>query len=69
MEALAYAKNTNGQFPVLIHFENGKEYLDSATVEAAKSVGTHMRTKIPYNPEENTIAERINRTIMDGPER
>lgn len=66
MAALTYAKNANGQVPSLIHSDNAKEYLSNATQEAARSMGTNTRTTIPYNPEENGIAERVNRTIMDG---
>lgn len=66
MVALAYAKNINWQFPALTHLDIAKEYVSNATVQAAPSVGTHMCTSIPYNTEENGIAECIIQTIMEG---
>lgn len=62
--ALLYSKSVRGE--VLLNSDIGKEYLEAATKEAAISFGTLKTQAIPYNPEQNRIAERINRTLMDG---
>lgn len=60
MEALVYSKNAHGKVSLIIHPDNAKEYLEHATVEVLAEMRTLMRSKIPYSPEENGIAERIN---------
>ena len=45
--------------------DNAKEYFtrDLQTFYNEKTINTHP--KIPYTPQENTIAERVNRTLME----
>lgn len=64
--ALVYTKHNTGQVPSIIYSDNAKEYLSAASIDAARSMGTATRTTIPYNPEENGIAERINKTLLEG---
>lgn len=64
--ALAYSKKIRGDVPAIIHSDNAKEYVAHATIEAARQFGTTTSTTVPHNPEENGLAERLNRTIMDG---
>lgn len=62
--ALMDVRNTRGDVPRVIHSDNAKEYLAVASVAAAHQFGVTTRTTAPYNPEENGVAERINRTLL-----
>lgn len=64
--ALNYVAATLGTPPQLIHSDNAKEYLSAAVKAIMSQYRTQLRTTIPHNPEENGIAERLNRTLMNG---
>src|SRR5689334_14541561 len=44
--------------------DNGSEYLSTECQELYSSLGINHRTSVPYQPEQNGMAERINRTIL-----
>lgn len=64
--AIKYTADATGRPPRIIHSDNAKEYLSQAVQAAASAAGVRTQSTIPYNPEENGVAERINRTIMNG---
>lgn len=59
-----YVKKICGDVLRGIHSDNAKEYLAAANIVAAYQVISTMRTTSPYIPEENGVAERINRIIQ-----
>jgi hypothetical protein len=61
--AMPYDMSANGFRIVRLHSDNAKEYERIAQDVANKDV---VKTySPPYMPEHNSIAERVNRTIMD----
>lgn len=64
--ALDHTKAIFGKPPVIIHSDKAKEYLSAAVQEATRRSGTATTTSIPRNPEKNGVAERVNRTFMNG---
>lgn len=64
--ALESSRNIRSTEPNIIHSEKAKEYVAEATRAAASKFGTSSTTTVPYNPEEIRIAQRANRTIMNG---
>lgn len=48
--------------------DNGGEYMSKAVQDYFEAKGINHRRTVPYNPESNGIAERINRTIMETSE-
>lgn len=64
--ALQYTTKTSGQTPRLIASDNAPEYYSQATVYAVQSIGTHTAKALPYNPEANGVAERLNRAFLNG---
>lgn len=55
-----------GRPRAVLHSDNAKEYVSAAVKEATRMLGTDNHATIPYNPEENGIAERLNRTLMNA---
>ena len=45
--------------------DNGKEYVNEKVKQLLESKGIRHETSIPYNPQQNVRAERINRTLLD----
>lgn len=57
-------KNQYGQGVKILRTDNGGEYINSSFKEYMEAEGIiHQRT-VPYNPAQNGIAERLNRTIV-----
>ena len=48
-----------------LHTDNGKEYTSNAFEAYLRQHGIAHQTTIPYNPQQNGVAERMNRTIMN----
>ncbi|MEM1283231.1 MAG: reverse transcriptase domain-containing protein, partial [Chlamydiota bacterium] len=48
-----------------LHTDNGGEYLAYAFQDRLKELGIQHTTVIPYTPEQNGLAERYNRTLME----
>jgi hypothetical protein len=48
-----------------IRTDNGKEYVNKALDDYLKSKGIHHEGTIPYSPQMNGKAERLNRTLLD----
>jgi len=45
--------------------DNGREYCNTAFDQFLKKEGIQRRLSIPHTPQQNGVAERMNRTIMD----
>lgn len=45
--------------------DNGREYVNHSFRAFLKEKGIKHQTTVPYNPEQNGVAERTNRTIVE----
>jgi hypothetical protein len=45
--------------------DNGREYMMNALMEHFEKQGIQMECTVPYTPEQNGVAERLNRTIVE----
>ena len=45
--------------------DNGKEYTSNAFEAYVRQHGIAHQTNVPYNPQQNGVADRMNRTIMN----
>lgn len=50
----------------VLRSDNGGEYTSNEFVDFCKKVGIKKETIVPSNPEQNGVAERKNRTIMEA---
>lgn len=50
----------------ILHTDNGGEYMSNAFQEYLTDCGIHHSLTIPHTPQMNGIAERVNRTIVEG---
>ncbi|KMQ87656.1 gag-pol polyprotein [Lasius niger] len=48
-----------------IRTDNGREYVNCEFKEFLRSEGIRHQTTVPYNPQQNGLAERANRTIVE----
>jgi len=48
-----------------IHTDNGKEYTSNEFENYIRQHGIKHQTIVPYNPQQNGVAERMNRTILN----
>jgi len=48
-----------------VRTDNGKEYVNQARKEFMSTNGIRHQTTLAYTPEQNGVAERCNRTIME----
>ena len=61
-----YIRNKTGKYPKYIYSDNGKEFIYKHTVIYNKSKGITHPTTSPHSSLQNSIAERINRTLGEG---
>jgi transposase InsO family protein len=50
----------------ILRSDNGGEYTSKEFVNFCKDVGIKRELTTPYNPQQNSVAERKNRTIMEA---
>ena len=48
-----------------IRTDNGKEYTSNEFEQYLRQHGIKHQTTVPYNPQQNGVAERMNRTILN----
>lgn len=59
-------QNKHGQAPLHFHSDNAPEFLSKHIGIFLTSTGTAQTTTVPYHPQLNGIAERLNRTISEA---
>ena len=62
----AFAEKQTGYFVKALRCDNGREYLSNNFINYLAQEGIDMQLTVPYNPQSNGCAERINRTFIDG---
>jgi hypothetical protein len=65
-EFLAVAQNLTDRRLKRFRFDNGGEYISTEFNNFLKQQGIFKEPTIPYTPQHNGVAERMNRTIMDN---
>ena len=61
----AATTNDSGESIGTLRSDNGGEYLSNELEEYLKSKGIHHELTVPHSPEQNGVAERMNRTLME----
>lgn len=65
-DALQYTKKLTGEIPTILYADNAREYISDAARDDTKAAGTIVNKIVPYNPEQNGIAEIFNLALMNG---
>jgi hypothetical protein len=55
----------SGKKVLTVRTDNGTEYVNNSMQSYFKSKGIIHQTTVPYNPEQNGAAERLNRTLIE----
>ena len=58
--------NTLGKKVKILRSDNGGEYCSKRFQDYLKEHGIQHQTTVPYNPEQNGTAERMNRTLLES---
>ena len=61
-----WVKNQRGNYPKNFHTDGGGEYVNLDMKSFCEECGINMEITEAYSPEQNGIAERINRTLIEG---
>ena len=64
-EVIRLLENQTGSRVRAIRTDNGSEYVNAELAQYLRSKGIVHQTTVPYNPEQNGAAERLNRTLME----
>lgn len=64
-EFKARAETQTGKKLVTLRSDNGTEYCNNAMSAFMRAAGITHQTTIPYTPEQNGVAERMNRTLVE----
>src|SRR5260221_1690072 len=64
MEFKAIAENEMGRKIKILHMDNGGEYTSPKFNDFLSKHGISHQTSVPYTPEQNSLAERANRTVV-----
>ena len=62
---LAWAENQTSERVLALHSDRGGEYLSSAVRSILDEKGIEHKLTMPHSPQQNGVAERWNRTILD----
>ena len=65
LEFMALMENQTGKSIKALRTDNGGEYSSREFSEQLKKKGIRHECTVPHNPEQNGVAERMNRTIKD----
>ena len=65
INAIEHTAAQHQQYPSLLVTDNAKEYLALTLQDQLQRRGIELRPTTPYTPQENALAERINRTLME----
>jgi len=58
-------ENQTGRRIRILRTDNGKEYVKTRMINLLKEEGIKHQTTVPYSPEQNGVAERYNRMIVE----
>ncbi|KAL0849649.1 hypothetical protein ABMA28_013903 [Loxostege sticticalis] len=64
-EFKAYAENQLSTTIKILRTDNGREYLSNDFQTFLKKSGIIHQTSVPYTPQQNGLAERMNRTLLE----
>lgn len=64
-EFIAMAESLHGNKIAKLKADNGGEYVSNQFKHFCKDKGIQMTLTVPYNPEMNSVAERLNRTLQE----
>lgn len=64
-EFKARVENQTGKKIITLRSDNGKEYCNQSMDEFLRKNGIVHQTTVPYTPEQNGVAERMNRTLVE----
>ena len=59
------AENQSGKRLKTLRTDNGREYVNSCLKSTLDRMGIRHETSIPYQPQQNGRAERVNRTLLE----
>ena len=62
----ALVENVCGRKIKTLHSDNGGEYTSTGFASFLKSQGIKHELTVPHTPQQNGIAERLNRTLIEG---
>jgi hypothetical protein len=62
---LAWAENQTSERMLALHSDRGGEYLSGAVRRILDEKGIEHKLTMPYSPQQNGVAERWNRTLLD----
>ncbi|CAI7901430.1 unnamed protein product [Closterium sp. NIES-54] len=65
-EWMPRAQRENGHKVKVIRTDNGGEFIGADFEAVLKKKGIQHQLTVPYNPQQNGIAERFNRTLQEG---
>lgn len=65
-EYINYVSTKFGRKPEIIRSDHGKEYVNKELEQLYLDYGIKTQYTIPYNPEQNGVAERKNRTLVEA---
>jgi len=62
---LTWVEKQDNKSPKIIRVDNGREYINRDLITWCLDKGIEIQTTAPYTPEQNGIAERYNRTVVE----
>ena len=62
---LAWAKNQTSEHMLALHLDRRGEYLSGAVRKILDEKGIEHKLTMPHSPQQNGVAERWNRTLLD----
>lgn len=65
IEFQRFAENQTGKSIKILRSDNGSEYMNFRMKDITKSNGIVHQTSAPHSPQQNGMAERMNRTIVE----
>ena len=65
IDAIEHTATQTQQYPRLLVINNAREYVAKAVQQQLRLRGIQLRPTTPYIPQENALAERINRALME----
>ena len=64
-EFVEFTKTQFKRKPKIIRSDQGKEYVNNYLQNYLKKDGSHMQYAIAYSPQQNDVAERKNRSLLE----